>query len=78
MIFPKYVSIGGKCCCKLVHAPKNKPAQYYRDAGCWDMNVRWKDGKLQYKILGGGQTRYEFEVEECTVEEWKESNRGYI
>ena len=82
MKYPTYISLGGdgECCIRLMEARKNKSAIYYRHGGAWEARVRWKDGKLQYKVLGSWNPQHYYEdgAVECTEEEWEKSNKGYL
>jgi hypothetical protein len=76
MILPKYVSIVSKGndrknCLRL------DGDEYYRDAGAWGVRFKVSDNKIhinapEHKNLNG------LELIECTEEEWKKCNEGYV
>lgn len=73
--FPMYISnMEGRTCVR--HCGNGV---YYRDAGLWEMHVKWKDGKLicsdrgyPYECLSGK------EFKECSRKEWLKDNEGYV
>ena len=82
MDYPIYFNLGDKnsdysCCVQCMKVAKTH-AVYYRVAGDWNAQIRFKDGKWQYKIMDMIQFRYKDGGHPCTFEEWEECNKGYI
>lgn len=69
---PKYVKMGHT-------ALRLNGSSYFRDAGHWAVEFEEKDGKLVAKTdhpyLGHANG---VELIECTEEEWRNDNRGYV
>jgi len=69
--YPPFVKLKNGSC--LRH--KNN-GEYYKDAGNWEIDSQWLDGKLfsisNIESLNG------LELIEITGEEWKKDNKGYI
>lgn len=72
--FPKFVSINGGC-----HLRHTSNGVYYRDAGHWEVQTEWVEGKLLCSEKTG-HLKHLFgqELKECTLKEWQEDNSGYI
>ncbi len=67
---PKYV--------KLRHsALRLKDDKYYRDAGSWSVSYKVVDNKL-FSVHKYDNDVNNVELIECTKEEWKKDNWGYI
>lgn len=49
---------------------------YYRDAGAWSVNYKWKDGVLMTKT----RMRHlnNIPLVEITKEEWEKDNEGHV
>lgn len=77
--FPQYVKLYDLLghICAVGHVGNGL---YWRDAGCWSIQIENKDGKLI--AVDGKQYKMEHmdgkEVYPCTREEWAEDNKGYI
>ena len=71
--FPKYAKLGESA---LFHKGKGV---YYRDAGMWEVRAKWKEGKLVAVTRKGPMaSAYGEELVECTNEEWRDDNQGYL
>ena len=70
---PMYARVGGT-------EMRWRGKEYYRDAGCWGVEYKVKDGQLVVDEPYEGPTHNfnEQKIIEITYEEWKESNKGYI
>jgi hypothetical protein len=77
VFYPKYISIAGHSHCVLEEETENY-AVYYRDAGHWGIQVWWNGGKLVGKGIKFPRETFFPCVQECTKEEWKASNAGYL
>ena len=76
--FPEFIEVLGGSVVRLVEE-KGNTAKYFRDAGVWDVWVKWEDEQLicrnnkgMMKHANGTLAR------ECSKEDWKKDNRGYI
>lgn len=69
---PKYAKIGSFNCLRLTPDKKS----YYRDAGQYHVFFEQKDGKLF--IVRTSSNLDGKELIECTEQEWRDSNRGYL
>jgi hypothetical protein len=71
--FPRYAKLGAS---ELRH---QGDGVYYRDAGCWDVQTGWRDGKLVAVEEDGPMAHaYGLELAEITEEEWRDGNKGYL
>ena len=72
---PKYVALNNDLtCCLILDIDENS---YYRHGGHWSIKFKWENGILKsyddlFKESDG------IPLVECTEEEWKKSNKGYI
>ena len=81
MKFPEYVWMGipSYRCAMILHASNGKQATYFRVAGRWSIDAKYIKGKLytcnapkDVHWLNGKL------MVECTEEEWKKDNEGYV
>ena len=87
---PKYIMFKDKttgelyCAMRLLSKEEREgrnmgTRQYWRDAGLWGINYKWKDGKLftqnPYRDL---KHLNNVELVEITKEQWRKDNEGYV
>jgi hypothetical protein len=71
---PKYVRMGS-----IALRLENNEKYYYRDAGDWSVEWRYKEGKLLSWCWGLGHPQlHRKELKEISKAEWEEDNKGYI
>lgn len=74
--YPSYIKDkNGKNCLRLTD-PK-KPT-YYRDGGRWSVNAKINANGELVSVCGHMRKLSGIVYEECTYDEWVESNKGYV
>ena len=72
---PLYISLGGKGGTAMRYDKASD--NYYRDAGIWDVDYKYMDGKL-VSDCEHMEWIHEKELVEITYEEWKQSNNVIV
>jgi hypothetical protein len=72
MIIPKFVKLNNSA------LRLREEGDYYRDAGCWSVGWRIKDGILISDYSYDKEWLHEIPLIEITEQEYKDDNKGYL